>query len=84
MKHFYIVPAWSDQAGQCRIVSTDTQGRIDAGRHYEQHPERWREVGLMSSQGKLRCLTADRTIYDDIKSQEPLMAGVCLSYEVAP
>ncbi|MBU2734268.1 hypothetical protein HAQ00_00675 [Acidithiobacillus caldus ATCC 51756] len=57
MSTFYIVPAFSDQAGQCRIVRHDRRIKNPA-RHHREHPEEWKEAGLMSSQGRLVCLEA--------------------------
>jgi hypothetical protein len=80
MKHFYIVPAWSDQAGQCRIVSRETDFSIDVYKSYNESPQIWKEAGLMNSQGKLVCIDATPEQAEDIKSCEPLMAGTSYSY----
>lgn len=80
----YIVPAWSDQAGQCRIVGQlDPDG--DACASYRTHPERWMEAGLMNSRGELVCLGKQygRSAWDELKSCEPLMAGTSFIVEVA-
>lgn len=72
-----IVPAWSDQAGQCRIVATD--GHIkDALKSYRSDPSHWKEVGLMNSSGKVVHLTQDLQdagLLDEMRDCEPLMAG---------
>ena len=80
MKHFYIVPAWSDQAGQCRIVSRETDSRIDVHKSYNESPELWKEAGLMNSRGTVVCISATPEQIQDIKSCEPLMAGTSFSY----
>jgi len=77
---FYIVPAWSDIAGQCRIVARD-YFRGEARDNYRKEPEKWREVGLMSSQGKLVCFDGSLHARQEITDCEPLMAG--LVFEVA-
>lgn len=67
----YIVPAFSDQAGQCRIVAAD--GVIDDSRDsYQANPNVWREVGLMNSQGRVTCLDPK---FNEMRDDEPLMAG---------
>lgn len=84
---FVIVPAWSDQAGQCRIVSVEHHDTYSDGRpmhlglqDYRRNPDRWREAGLMDSRGKLVCLDASAEIQADIRSHEPLMAGLAFTY----
>lgn len=73
-KSLYIVPALTDQAGQCRIVSCD--GKVSNARDsYRNHPQLWEEVGLMNSRGKLVCLDAPKHVWDEIKDCEPLAAG---------
>ena len=73
----YIVPAWSDQAGQCRIVATDGNVK-DATASYRNQPERWMEVGHMNSQGKVISLSRelqDAGLLQEMRDCEPLMAG---------
>ena len=81
---YFIKPALSDQAGQCRIYRKHFGDRDGAPssvtRDYDAEPESWREVGLMDSRGRLACLDAERDILDDIKSCEPLMAGLHFTY----
>lgn len=79
---FYIVPAWSDQAGQCRIVARQVEGRIDAGASYRATPELWAEVGLMNSRGKVVYLT-DKHAFEEMSQDEPLMAGMQYSLPAA-
>lgn len=79
----YIVPAQTDQAGQCRIVAAE--GKVMSPRFsYRQFPERWSEVGLMNSQGKLVCLDAPKAVWDELKECEPLMAGTQFFTEAMP
>lgn len=83
MKIFYIVPAWSDQASQCRIVTRQVDKKIDAAASYRAAPELWKEAGLMNSQGKLVCLN-DQQAFIEMSQDEPLAAGVQYSFpEVA-
>lgn len=66
-----IVPAFSDQAGQCRIVARD--GRTaDCLKSYRSAPDEWREVGLMDSRGNVRCIEAE---FSALRDDAPLMAG---------
>lgn len=81
MKTVYIVPAWSDQAGQCRIISTVTFKSIgDAKRDYEHYPDKWRECGTMNSQGKLVAYDGPKSERDEIVACEPLMAGLVFEF----
>lgn len=72
----YIVPAMTDQAGQCRIVARE--GSVHSARDdYRRDPAAWKEIGIMNSRGRLVCLSADNlAIVDELKSCEPLMAGM--------
>jgi len=79
MKVFYIVPAWSDQAGQCRVVMREFSGKIDAAASYRSTPELWKYAGLMNSQGKLVCLE-DKYAFDEMSQDEPLAAGIQYSF----
>lgn len=76
----YIVPALTDQAGQCRIVSRE--GKVASARDdYRRNPDAWKEIGLMNSRGKLVCIAADNLdVVEELKSCEPLAAG--LQFEV--
>lgn len=70
----YIVPAWSDQAGQCRIVAR--KGLIpDPRSDYAENPGCWFEIGLMSSSGQIRCIQAPAKVYEELRHSEPLAAG---------
>ncbi len=74
---YYIVPAWSDQAGQCRIVSRE--GLIpDAHKSYQAAPGLWKEAGLMNSLGRLVCLSAGPEVQEEFRACEPLMAGTVI------
>lgn len=66
----YIVPAWSDQAGQCRIVARE--GQWAARDSYLVNASKWLEVGLMDSRGKVRCIEPE---FASLREDEPLMAG---------
>lgn len=71
---YLIVPACTDQAGQCRIAQRE--GDIaDALKDYRADPDAWSDVGLMNSRGNLVCLNAPSVVYQEFKSMEPLMAG---------
>lgn len=74
-KTYLIVPAWSDQAGQCRIVCREgVPASIDALTSYRTEPDLWKEAGLMNSRGKLVCLN-DKEAFKEMSLDEPLMAG---------
>jgi hypothetical protein len=77
----YIVPAMTDQAGQCRIVSRE--GEVASARDdYLQNPNAWKEIGLMNSRGQLVCIEADNLdVVDELKACEPLMAGLVFEVE---
>lgn len=75
MTTYYIVPAWSDQAGQCRIVSFEGDPE-NAPRHYKENQASWKEVGLMNSRGDLIYLNASPEAIQEFKDCEPLMAGL--------
>lgn len=82
---YLIVPAWSDQAGQCRIVRRDTDAPVrQAMLSYREAPDLWKEAGLMNSRGTVVCLDAPVEHRNDIRSCEPLMAGTSFGYEVVP
>lgn len=75
-----IVPAWSDQAGQCRIVARE--GRWpNALADYRTNSEMWAEEGLMNSRGKLVCAHHPRT-RQELENCQPLMAGLVVMYDI--
>lgn len=78
MRTYLIVPAVTDIAGQCRIVlhpNFNLQERPLA--HYREHPDEWQDVGLMNSQGRIRCLDAPSEVWQEMRECEPLIAGTC-------
>lgn len=84
-KTVLIVPAWSGQAGQCRIVATDGDIR-DALKSYRTDPSRWAEVGLMNSSGKVVTLSRelqDAGLLEEMRDCEPLMAGASFQVQSA-
>ncbi len=80
----YIVPAMTDQAGQCRIVSRE--GRVASARDdYRRNPAAWQEIGFMNSRGKLVCINAENpALVEELKACEPLMAGLQITIVEAP
>lgn len=76
---YYIVPAMTDQAGQCRVVHRD--GHWAARESYRENPAAWHEAGLMNFEGKIVCLECPRYIWDQLKADEPLMAGLIITYD---
>lgn len=76
---FYIVPALTGQAGQCRVVHRD--GHWAARESYRENPDAWGEAGLMSSRGVLVCFDGPRYVWDQLKADEPLMAGLIITYD---
>lgn len=82
--HFLIVPAWSDQAGQCRIVHRATPAHVSLGLNdYRNQPNLWMEVGIMASDGHVVCLDAWPEVWQEMKDSEPLMASTIFSYEAS-
>lgn len=77
---FYIVPALTEQAGQCRVVHRDGHW-AGARESYRENPDNWREAGLMSSRGVLVCFDGPRYVWDQLKADEPLMAGLIITYD---
>ncbi|MHB1665861.1 hypothetical protein [Thiomonas sp.] len=71
----YIVPTTLPKiAGQRRIVGRE--GDWSARDSYRNDPSQWKEMGLMASDGHLVCLDAGPEAYLELKSCEPLMAGL--------
>ncbi|RQR65425.1 hypothetical protein DIE18_02950 [Burkholderia sp. Bp9125] len=83
---FYIVPALTDIAGQCRIVACNASLKEIAGEarsvrdHYSKYPQQWKEAGVMNSHGQVVALDAPPHVWAELRADEPLMAGV--TYEV--
>ena len=75
----YIVPAMTDQAGQCRIVAR--KGAWAAKQSYCENPEAWQEAGIMNSQGHIVCLNAPAKVYQQLIQDEPHMAGLEIQYK---
>lgn len=80
---FLIVPAVTDQAGYCRIVSRKHLSgfRFDL-KDYRAHPERWVEAGRMNSRGELVSLNGPPGAFQEIQDCEPLMAGLTFTFEL--
>ena len=77
----YIKPALTPQAGQCRIYALDGPLVRSARDHYRTFPDLWREVGIMSSRGKLVCFQGTPRQRQDLTDDQPLMAGLTYTYE---
>lgn len=76
MRTYLIVPAVTDIAGQCRIVLHPNFNLQEWPlTHYREHPNEWQDVGLMNSQGRIRCLDAPSEVWREMRECEPLMAG---------
>jgi hypothetical protein len=80
MKTVLIVPAWSDQAGQCRIVAKSGSTRNPL-KDYRDRPDQWQEVGLMNSRGELVCYSGLPFEIDEIKECQPLSAGMVFEFD---
>ena len=80
----YIAPAAGDtHHPQCRIYRAEFGGYINADgirTHYRNHPERYGEVGLVSSQGRLVSFEGTRQQLDDLTNAQPLAAGLVFTY----
>lgn len=77
---FYIVPSGLDEPGsQCWIVHRE--GHWAARESYRANPQNWAEAGLMNFEGKLVCLEGPRYVWDQLKADEPLMAGLEIQYD---
>ena len=50
-------------------------------RDYRGYPEQWKEAGHINSKGELVCLEAPKHVWEDLKSQEPLMASTSYTYD---
>jgi hypothetical protein len=81
---YLIVPAVTDQAGQCRIVKRqhDIDFKPPLGlRDYRDKPELWKEAGIMNSRGELVCLDCTHPSHAlHMKRDQPLMAGTTYTF----
>ena len=80
----YIAPAVGESHHpQCRIYATNEviEAPATARSHYAAYPSRWREVGLMNYQGKLVCFLGQTDQYLELKSCEPLAAGLTFKFD---
>lgn len=77
--YYLIVPALTDQGGQCRIVAREHVTFVGLA-DYRRNPDAWREAGLMSSAGSLRCLSGPAAHFHAMKDAEPLMACTVHSF----
>lgn len=77
---FYIVPSGLIEPGsQCRIVHRE--GHWAARESYQANPHNWAEAGLMNFEGKLVCLEGPLYVWQQLKADEPLMAGLEIQYD---
>ena len=74
MRTYLIVPAETDLATQCRIVSS-AAAPSNALAAYRADPNAWQDSGLMNSQGKIVCLD-DAALFARMREDEPLAAGL--------
>lgn len=82
VKTVLIVPAVTDQAGQCRIVQTGTFAKIrNPLADYRLNPHLWHEVGLMNFAGELVCYEGPDEESEHIRDCEPLAAGLVFVLE---
>ena len=80
MTTIFIAPAFSEQAGQCRVYSTGSTFSGEARDHYAKHPELWLECGLMNSQGRLVCFEGAEAQRQELVDCQPLMAGTAFTF----
>lgn len=83
---YLIVPAVTDQGGQCRIVARDHAKQQpfapSALAQYRDNPDDWKEVGLMNSRGRLVCLQAHRLVHEELADCAPLAAGMTFTFNL--
>ena len=78
---YLVVPAWSDQAGQCRIVRREHDApHPDPLGHYRQYPQQWVDAGIMNSRGVVVALDAPPEVLQEFRDCEPIMAGTHFSF----
>lgn len=75
MEVFLVVPAWSDQAGQMRIVSKVRDTAAGALADYRRNPDGWLEAGIVNNEGKLVCLSGPDCIRTDMRDAQPIAGG---------
>lgn len=73
----HIVPAFSDQAGQCRIYARPGN-HPDPARHYLHEQDQWHEIGIMDSKGNLRCIEPK---YQELSHEVPLRGGATYYFD---
>lgn len=76
-----IVPALSEQAGQCRIVAANGEFPSPLAA-YRRDPRPWEEVGTMDSRGKIVALDPCPHLRRALADAEPCMAGMTVEYSV--
>jgi hypothetical protein len=77
---YYIVPAMTEIAGQCRIVAFPDA--VDNARDaYRRNPDVWKDAGVMNSRGSLVALDAPTHVIHEFRSCEPLAAGLTFVLE---
>mgnify|MGYP003532288840 FL=1 len=80
---YLVVPAFSDQAGQLRIVSRRASCVLTLT-DYRHAPDLWAEAGLVRAHdGVLICLDAPASVHAEFRACEPIRPplGVCLPDE---
>lgn len=75
---YLIVPAMTDQAGQCRIVVATHVDNVHLGlKDYRANPDMWKDCGIMASDGHIVCIDVSHPSHrNGMKRDEPLAAGV--------
>lgn len=76
----YIAPAPTDAGTQCHIYALDGTPARGARDHYRDHPDLWREVGLMNSRGRLVCFDGPDDQRQELIDCQPLMAGTTFTF----
>lgn len=82
---YLVLPAWSEQAGQLRIVSRRAGCTLTLT-DYRNDATGWADAGLVAAQaGRLVCLNAPASVWAEFKACEPIRAPlvVCVPDEVA-
>lgn len=80
-----VVPAITNQAGQCRVVAREGNFASNALDNYRTSTgNAWREVGLMNSLGCLAYFAGPREVREDIEDCQPLCGGWVYTTEIKP